>query len=84
MFATPNQQKSTKGLSNLSDDFQRRAVSEREIPLAIRTRIKNGEMSEKIDDLLYIKDLVKDIGRRKRDLEKRKQELEILKSKHNR
>ncbi len=74
----------------MSDDFQRRAVSEREIPLAIRTRIKNGEMSEKIDDLLYIKDLVKDIGQRKRELEKRKQELEKrkeelerFKSKHN-
>ena len=74
----------------MSDDFQRRAVSEREIPLAIRTRIKNGEMSEQIDDLLYIKDLVKDIVQRKRklekrkkDLERRKQELERFKSEHN-
>ncbi|MBR6888649.1 MAG: hypothetical protein IKN16_09430 [Selenomonadaceae bacterium] len=74
----------------MSDEFQRRTVSEREIPLAIRTRIKNGEMSGEIDDILYIKDLVKDIVQRKRalekrkqDLERRKQELERFKSEHN-
>ena len=67
MFATPNQPKSTKGLSNLSTDFQRRVVSENEVPPTIRKRIKKIQQKQEeqkallgmTSDVLYLFDLKK-------------------------